>query len=1559
MKSNPIEITNYIQNEYSSFLSSIFTVDDPDYQGQLQQALRELDLFHGPYVKTVLPFVKGDSIRQLIDQRILSPEFLKLKSIDPDRPLYSHQVEAINKAAAGRNLIITTGTGSGKTESFLLPILNHILKEKKSSSEPTVKALFLYPMNALVNDQLDRIREILKDYPSITFGRYIGDTKETVVRSKDDPQTKDRPANELLSREEIRKTPPDILITNYSMLEYLMIRPDDSTIINPDAMKDWQFLVLDEAHTYTGTKGTEISYLLRRLKGFTQREPQCILTSATLGDESSVKDIVRFGENLTFSSFEGSDVVFAHRIGLQRHNILFRTAPGNYPVILENLQNPEILETMLERAPEYSPEKSPEENLYYFLLHDEQIYRLYDLAKETTSFTEILKKLPDFSESELISLIRLLCLAKTEQGDFLFDAKYHFFISSPSRAFITLGKNKEIRFGNHAFINGKKAFEIGRCRQCSHLYIVGREVNGFLEPEDSIESYESYEDSDYSDLRTFSLTDEQDDEEELEGSSLTEYHLCSVCGAISSADDVPHCEHGASQMVSVYEIPKSLGTAKQSFTRCPHCGGRSRSGVVRSFHLDQSTATSVLGNIFINALGEQESHSYLYESDPNEFDLFSENWSDVPDEDLSDEKDTKQILAFSDGRQQASYFAVTMERIHDKAVKEHMILNELDEHGSLPLHSLASKMENIISREDLFENRPQAEAWIGILQDLLYLDGPNSSEKIGLYAFQYPISQKGEHLLTNQKNQASIKQKFGLSVNEFVTLINFAVDHLRRRQVVNYSMAELSDDERNLLSDYPIPPRYAKGYIEKTDGSSRKKEKDKTEYISFSPLYPRGNNRITNYLRKICNINNQETLHALAKLLFVLMNRLGYFEKSSDENHLQLQLDRFEAVNTSSVRWYQCSRCKKITAHNIRNICPEPDCTGTLHECDPAALLKDGFYYKQYTTIPIERIRVKEHTAQLNSEQAKQYQDSFKSKRINLLSCSTTFEVGVDIGSLENVMMRNMPPSPANYVQRAGRAGRGKDSSALVLTYCLNKSHDYAYFMEPHVMIDGVITPPVFTTENRKIVIRHVLATALGHFLRRHPARYRDKDFVFSDGMQDFIQYLSSHPSDLGKFLDTYILAHSSMADLQNFGWVDHLVSPDSYLNLFITHTQEQMRAYKAAIAEAVREPNPDYKEAARLEGNLKRIRDQNLVSLLSSEAVIPKYGFPVDVVELNRNNQQSGDYNLSRDLRIAISEYAPGSEVVVDKKKITSRYINLPKATKLEMKYYQKCENCKSTNISIGRFSSEAVCSNCGEPLIPNGPPLCYLVPSLGFTAEYKEPLVTGKPVRGSSGEIRYIGNGIQGDEQFDYHSKVKIQSLVQDELAVLNESNFYYCDRCGYTELFPPTANRISSRKFKKQSHRDSYGRECSNPTGHRVSLGHVFKTDVVILNILGSHSFDELITTGFALRLGIHKVLQIELEDIDTTVIGSSHKGFQLLLFDNVPGGAGYVRKLLNEETFTKVLLAAYDSVSHDCCDEETTCTKCLRTYRNQNYHKSMKRRYAKEILAELLEGICDVR
>ena len=297
MAFSPVKASKEITAKYTRYLSTIFSLADPEFQNLFQQRLQETPFSKGPFLEVTDAFEKGPTIQELMEQGQLPQSFDRL-GFHVKRPLYRHQTDALSKIASGGNLVVSTGTGSGKTESFLLPVLRELVQQNNEGKlKPGVRAMLIYPMNALANDQIERLRELLRDYPQITFGSYTGQTEESFqkalvsYKSLNDGGTP--LPNELICRKQMKDAPPHILITNYAMLEYLMVRPDDAVFFQPEYTKYWKYIVLDEAHVYKGSTGIEVSMLLRRLKArLGKPQIQYILTSATLGSEDD-NDFVR------------------------------------------------------------------------------------------------------------------------------------------------------------------------------------------------------------------------------------------------------------------------------------------------------------------------------------------------------------------------------------------------------------------------------------------------------------------------------------------------------------------------------------------------------------------------------------------------------------------------------------------------------------------------------------------------------------------------------------------------------------------------------------------------------------------------------------------------------------------------------------------------------------------------------------------------------------------------------------------------------------------------------------------------------------------------------------------------------------------------------------------------------------------------------------------------------------------------------------------------------------------------------------------------------------------
>ncbi len=363
----------------------------------------------------------------------------------------------------------------------------------------------------------------------------------------------------------------------------------------------------------------------------------------------------------------------------------------------------------------------------------------------------------------------------------------------------------------------------------------------------------------------------------------------------------------------------------------------------------------------------------------------------------------------------------------------------------------------------------------------------------------------------------------------------------------------------------------------------------------------------------------------------------------------------------------------------------------------------------------------------------------------------------------------------------------------------------------------------------------------------------------------------------------------------------------------------------------------------------------------MSKSVVIPKYGFPVDVVDLNilKNNVLEKDFEPSRDLSVAISEYAPESEVIIKKKKYVSRYINLPynDITKLPTRYYIKCDNCKRITTSLDETSDNLIkCLFCGEEI--NEKHEQYIIPKLGFTTEHNEIKSSYlKPKKTFSSPTYYLGGGISNRDEIIFGQIMKIESSKNDELISLNENPLYVCPYCGYTIIVKDYKNTPYLRHYKdKKKHAKRLNEKdlCFNLDLKRRHLAHVFSTDALKITIARKFNEEEALSFLYALLDGISLTFNIERNDINGVYSYESNYT-QIILFDKVPGDAGHVKRILSKEAIIQALKTAFIIVDRNCCEETSSCYDCLRNYYNQIFHEKLKRGHAKRIISEIIDLI----
>lgn len=1542
----PSESSKNIADFYRRYLLTTFSTNNEQYNKQLKEALsRDKAIADGPYISMSDPFEKGETLEMLAARGVVSNRIVSFKQFHPSRSLYLHQQSAIEKVRDGQNLIVTTGTGSGKTESFLIPVFDQLLREEANGTlGPGVRTLIIYPMNALVNDQIRRIRDIISSCnggTKITFGRFTGETEEKFADAKkifeenektDENQKPQLLPNELISREQMRATPPNILITNYAMLEYMLLRPGDNIIFGQQNAEKWKFIVFDEAHSYTGATGIEVATLMKRVKAMLKREDlRYILTSATLGDKNSDTEIVNFAKALCDTDFKANNIIRSKTVKAEAEHELADLGIDFYSslaeMIRDNCSDEDIRQRICELKHEYNQEKSLSENLFELVLHDKFYYEVRDVLFENIVSVNEAARILNISSEDFTDFIAVASNAMRD-GERLFEAKYHMFLRGMEGVYVTLAPsnklfiNKMKTYKESPQDDGMAVFEISFCNNCSALFVIAEQNEGgfLVQRSKAVDDYSP---------EVYLLNGEFDDEEVEDDVT---YQVCAKCGAIKHASSTTglQCGHDKKYINKLIKVKE----AGQALHKCPCCHSQNgQRSIIRPYYLGAEAATAVIATALYNELPSQEHHVSIEEISDEYFGLSTTTKVDkiIPR--------TKQFLAFSDNRQTAAFFASYLGMTYKSALNKRIIYeigkqNEAQIVDGMPIKQFVKCLSAEMEKRGLVEDGddPTSEAWISILSEISNYKAKSSTVNIGAISFEPDF------------DEVPALSQLGLDKQETENLFRVLCRSMMKEAAIDCNITfQKADEERFAISGR------RKGYENTSAGYQY--------IIGWTPENGKTNKR-KKYVTKVLEATGADTAQ-VDKLLDSIWNYLKKREYLVQRTFYKktgylLDVTKFKARKVKKL--YRCSECKQITPYSVKGVCDGSACKGRLEEFDFVSELKDNHYYKLFTELDMSPMVVKEHTAQLSSKKAYDYQKRFKDKKINVLSCSTTFEMGVDVGSLETVFMRNMPPSPANYAQRAGRAGRSVNAAAYAITFCPNSSHDLNYYNNPTAMIRGTIIPPYFNTSNDKIVLRHIFASAFSFFWKANSGYYTKTigEFMEKNGFEMLDDYLLRKPQDLKDYL-----LHVVPADLVNhfeinhFGWRELLFNEDQekkgIVNIVRDKYQEEISTFEKAAQEMELDKNP---RVAQIYRSLKTIKDQRLIDFLSKSGLIPKYGFPVDSVEMQSGafSEVNTSLRLSRDLMSAISEYAPESEIVADGKLLKSRYVRKLSGYEWPKFNYVRCDNCQSLNRE--RYVEKITkCKQCGQQIIKRSRQ--YIIPKFGFLLDNdgEKPVGTNKPERTYRGAIFYIGdeNKIDFYEYMVENHSIILGNSKMDQLAVLNESNFYICETCGY--------GHISEKAIEKRieiSHKNSNGYKCQSEFLTAYSLGHEFTTDVAMIrfNDIDVSNADEAWTVLYAMLEGLSRSMSIDRDELSGCLswyrdINHPNGNFAFVLFDNTPGGAGYVRQLSNHNVLAEMLRRGFEVVSECSCGGEegdTACYSCLCNYYNQRQHDILKRKHA---------------
>ena len=1600
---SPISAARNIKDEYIDYISTLFPISDKDYAALFEAALREDGaVCKGPYLDVSDSYKTGKSLGQMIEEGKASPLFRCLeggipdgeKELQIDRALYLHQEKALRKANLGKNLIVTTGTGSGKTECFIIPIIDHLLREAQAGTlGPGVRAILIYPMNALANDQMKRLRNLLKSYPDITFGVYNSSTKQTEQDGiaeygkvyKDAAGHPMKPLkNEIISREQMQQMPPHILVTNYAMLEYMMLRPKDDLVFSGAKLR---FLVLDEAHIYRGATGMETSLLLKRLKARISDPANVlhILTSATLGGKEADEDIIKFADTLCNASFDAEDIIRSQSVVPS-----YEREPVNVPVAMfaDSADPKKPLNAIAADYGMAIPEGMTDAEFLYDLCVNASVYRsLRRLATRPMTIPEITSALRtghEVTEQDVVNIIGTAALASKNRSA-LIKARYHMFAKALEGAYITLGQHKRLMLNRNQSveIDGEKwkVFECAACDDCGRLAVAGREVNGRLEFANS--SYDN--DMEYyllRDSRDLDMDMEEEDEEETEEVGKNDYLLCSKCGALihESLKDDPPCTCGMGCYVKVRKARKS-GTRGDG--KCPSCSF----GTLKTFYLGYDAATAVLGTSLFEELPESEKvlKSKKQETPAKKI-LFGATRQEAQ---VDIVRRKRQFLSFSDSRGEAAFFASYMTASYREFLRRrgiwHVVEKNRENMAAYPweIRHFVDELTSYFDACRTFaepgdkgtENLTavsRKNAWIAVLNEMVNARRSTSLVSLGIIRFNY----KGN----SEEALLGVAEAYKQKVEDVRALFDLLAMDIVYHGALEGG-CELTDDEREYIFYTPRPKRVKRC-------KDMDKDKKKSYLASWMAAAGKNGNLLKNgrlkRVMKVLDLDEADSNELLKQYWdYVLLGEESLTAAGNDEYYFST--NRFTiSAGTEDVPVYVCDVCGKTSMINCKDMCPTLQCGGRLRPVTHAGILADNHYAKLYSSSLMQPLHIKEHTAQLGREEQQKYQEMFVNKEINALSCSTTFEMGVDVGDLETVYLRNMPPSPANYVQRAGRAGRGRNAAAFSLTYSKLSSHDFTYFKHPENMITGKIGVPLFTVRNEKVILRHIFAVALSDFFAKQPDVYNANNadvLLNGDGWERLCAYLESKPEHLKAMIKASIPeAMHDVMGINNYTWTDKFIGADGVLKVAVDEFRGTVRYYIDEYERLLAEG--ETQQAAAVEKKLwsyRRGKDDNrgrneLIEFLVRNNVLPKYGFPVDTVELYQNANSATDRKLQmvRDLQLAISEYAPDAQVVADGKLYTSRYIRkLPQTTgqEWETAYIAQCGNpsCMTWNHRLVEPDQAGEkCVSCHE-IIARPKWREAIEPRRGFVADAKPKEVPmRKPDKIYRSDDYYIGDPQRQDMQklefvMKDGGRFRMETSINDALMVVCNDDFYVCPRCGYAESTTENkeiAGFNSHQKTLEKKHITPWGKICEERLV-KNKLCHVFRTDVVRLIFSTAQAGDQevMLSVMYALLEAMSSVLDIERNDIKGCLHKVAYENkliYSIVLYDAVAGGAGHVRRLATEDggRFRQVVEKAIAITKG--CNCSPSCYSCLRNYYNQKIHDKLNRKYAYDFLESYSGG-----
>lgn len=1654
MALNPVAFTEKVVSDFLTYQLTTYPLADRHLQTQLRDQLnldvtRNSPLLQGPFVSLSRSFAPGATLSQLVQENVLHKG---LELLSPYPSVRRHQENAFRAIHAKKTTLVSTGTGSGKTECFLYPIISRCLDLRDAGARPGITAVLVYPMNALAEDQLDRLRELLCG-TGVTFGLYVGKTPETrsevtghrleagssradYVAMRDESRRQNRkqtvhPPEEACSREEMRETPPRILLTNVKQLELLLTRSVDLELFDGATL---DFLVFDEAHTYSGAQGAETACLIRRLRAYCGKQPHetvCIATSATIADPERGTEA-------------GRD--FASRFfGVDRENVELVDERYEEDPWAETRQVPPPppgdirthLKDVLEAVEETSDAaallpgiywsirrhrlgaKDVKSDLYEHLSQNELVYQLAHLLEKPQRLSELLSELESrikrpVSEEELLIWLALGATA-TRDGRPRLRPVLHAFVRGVGGAVVTFPRGIDgpvLHLSpedaqRHAGDEALFPLPVKVCTTCGQHYFShtvndfafagdrpsGGELHGDgavwvkLDPQKGASSVTLYD----------RLIGEEDADADPAGAAV---YLCRHCGALHP-DRTGTCRActRSGELVRLMAVKPPVDKRKDKeskpqegrFGRCLSC----------------------------NALGKRLHGRFREPARPIRAVAVSD--VHVLAQSMLHNAERKRLLVFADNRQDAAFQAGWMQD-HARRYRLRSLMMQAIPLGGISVADLTVALEKRLDADDALSEALLPEVWRAARKEgkslahlgerRIYLRfqimrelAPTARQRIGLEPWgRLKVTYDG--LDARAPFFQAWSGRLGIDPERLVEGVAALLDQARRKKILHDGMTQVytrfwREGDPEVLNGYvpsevggPVGLRLTRRM---SDNKGRV-----THWLSTHPTLVSSAVRSWGVPAEDLEAFLSECWTLCTEHLGLLVPvtlTIGSQNKPLPgcEGVRQVDAGRLWLERNDEGTW-SCNRCRMTSVRRLPgDTCMGWRCGGTLVRTEP----DPDNYDLRLLDQNVSMLKAREHSAQVPADDREVIENVFKgeSEAINTLVCTPTLELGVDIGNLDGILMRNVPPKPANYWQRAGRAGR-RQRMAVNLTYARPVSHDLAYFADPLKLLTGRVDPPRFNMRNGLMVAKHVRSAVLTVLFglaregsgvpegdrrwlqdvlhRVLPRQIRDTLFDEQGNIRtapldvtELGTAISQHRDAIMRHVRGVFGAGWPISDAQAVseealaGIVDGMPRALSdVIGALKTRldwaTSQITRLGEIQRQKGVLDPE-DEAQKERCERLIRKLKglqrrrmkdaegydDTNTYAALAAEGFLPGYGLETGAVKgtatIPRYMPHARDYELPRPPAIALREYFPGNILYANGHRFIPRYYRLgtDPAEVFQVELASGCVKDQGASRSIAQsLSTEQLRAvEISDVVMPHQS-------HISDEEEYRfQPPAT---VYGVEQGRHDGGTGYDwGDREVLHRTGLRMRLVNVGASAAIDEGRlgFPICGVCGQSRS--PFASQADLEAFS-QDHRE----RCMKSAGDGMLPFTGLYADVTAdsLTFRQLSGQEEAYTLGELLRRGAAQLLDMELDDLHLLVIGKSGSPeVDLIVYDPMPGGSGLLEQLLERWGEAVAAARAFAERCPGLC--ERACVDCLMTFRNAFYHRHLNRRAGAEMLARL--------